>query len=160
MALTFPPWYDGASMLIYLDICCLKRPFDDQSQPRIRIETEAVLSLLAMESDQVRFVRSAALLLENDLNPIRERASRVEQWLKAAVLWRPSDVSSLQNRVAELIALGLKNFDALHVASAEQAGAQLCVTVDDRLLSAAARHADHLGTRVCSVIECVQEVSK
>jgi hypothetical protein len=150
----------AASMLIYLDMCCLKRPFDDQSQPRIRLETEAVLGLLAMESDQVRFVRSAALLLENDLNPVRERASRVEQWLKAATLWHPADATSLQSRVAELMSFGLKNFDALHVASAEQASAQLCATVDNRLLLAAARRADEIRTRVCSVIECNQEVPK
>ena len=30
-------------MLIYLDICCFNRPFDDQKQIRIRIETEAKL---------------------------------------------------------------------------------------------------------------------
>jgi hypothetical protein len=40
-------------MRIYLDMCCLKRPFDDQSQPRIRLETEAVLALLAAESATV-----------------------------------------------------------------------------------------------------------
>ncbi|MGB7159833.1 MAG: hypothetical protein WBD40_17330 [Tepidisphaeraceae bacterium] len=120
-------------MLIYLDMCCLKRPFDDQSQPRIRIEAEAVLGLLAMESDQVGFVRSAALVLENDLNPVRERAARVAQWLSARPIWRPSDAAAMQARVAELTALGFKNFDALHVASAEGAGAALLGTVDDRL---------------------------
>ena len=40
-------------MRLYLDICCLKRPFDDQAQPRIRIETEAVLGLLAGDASQV-----------------------------------------------------------------------------------------------------------
>jgi hypothetical protein len=30
-------------VVLYLDICCLKRPFDDQAQPRIRLESEAVL---------------------------------------------------------------------------------------------------------------------
>ena len=51
-------------MRIYLDMCCLKRPFDDQSQPRIRLETEAVLSLLAAESATIEFIRSAALAEE------------------------------------------------------------------------------------------------
>jgi len=32
-------------MLIYLDTCCFNRPFDDQSQTRIRFETEAKLEL-------------------------------------------------------------------------------------------------------------------
>ncbi|WP_256875183.1 hypothetical protein [Nostoc sp. C052] len=33
--------------LIYLDVCCLNRPFDDQTQERIRLEAEAVLLILA-----------------------------------------------------------------------------------------------------------------
>lgn len=33
-------------MLIYLDVCCLNRPFDDQTQERIRLEAEAVLLIL------------------------------------------------------------------------------------------------------------------
>ena len=32
---------------IYLDVCCLNRPFDDQSQPRIHLESEAILTILA-----------------------------------------------------------------------------------------------------------------
>jgi hypothetical protein len=145
-------------MLIYLDMCCLKRPFDDQSQARIRLESEAVLSLLAREPDRVRVVRSAALFLENSVNPIRERAARVEQWLKSAELWQPADPAAFQRRVAELMNLGFKNFDALHVASAEEAHAELCATVDDRMRTTAARMADRLRTRVCSVLECVQEI--
>ncbi len=30
-------------MRIYLDTCCLNRPFDDQSQERVRLESEAVM---------------------------------------------------------------------------------------------------------------------
>ena len=33
-------------MKIYLDTCCLKRPFDDQRQPRVRLESEAVTLIL------------------------------------------------------------------------------------------------------------------
>jgi hypothetical protein len=31
---------------IYLDVCCLNRPFDQQSQARIRLETEAILEII------------------------------------------------------------------------------------------------------------------
>ncbi|WP_373529089.1 hypothetical protein [Nostoc sp.] len=34
--------------LIYLDVCCLNRPFDDQTQERIFLEAEAVLRILAI----------------------------------------------------------------------------------------------------------------
>jgi hypothetical protein len=70
-------------MLIYLDMCCLKRPFDEQVQPRIRLESEATLALLSVESDAIQFVRSAALLLENSLNPLKGRALKVEYWLNS-----------------------------------------------------------------------------
>ena len=33
-------------MRIYLDNCCYNRPFDDQTQDRIHIESEAVLAIL------------------------------------------------------------------------------------------------------------------
>jgi len=32
--------------LIYLDVCCLNRPFGDQTQERIRLEAEAVMLIL------------------------------------------------------------------------------------------------------------------
>lgn len=33
--------------LIYLDVCCLNRPFDDQTQERIFLEAEAIRLILA-----------------------------------------------------------------------------------------------------------------
>ena len=77
-------------MLIYLDMCCLKRPFDDQTQMRVRLESEAVLVLLSMESTTLQFVRSGALLLENSYNPVKDRAARVDQWLTNLPTARPS----------------------------------------------------------------------
>ena len=33
-------------MKIYLDNCCYNRPFDDQTQERIHLESEAILTIL------------------------------------------------------------------------------------------------------------------
>lgn len=33
---------------LYLDVCCLNRPFDDQTQNRIHLESEAVLTILSI----------------------------------------------------------------------------------------------------------------
>jgi predicted nucleic acid-binding protein len=147
-------------MLIYLDMCCLKRPFDDQSHPRIRLESEALLSLLALESEAIQFVRSAALHLENSLNPIAERAAKVEAWLKAKPLWHASDGAVLQARITTLMALGLKSFDALHVASADLAGADYFVTCDDRLLTLAKRNQKQIRPQALGLVECGQELIK
>jgi len=35
------------SYRIYLDACCLNRPFDDQTQLRIALETQAILAILS-----------------------------------------------------------------------------------------------------------------
>jgi hypothetical protein len=32
-------------MRIYLDACCLNRPFDNQSQERVRLESEAIQAI-------------------------------------------------------------------------------------------------------------------
>jgi len=146
-------------MLLYLDMCCLKRPFDDQSQPRIRLEAEAVLGLIALESDQLRFVRSPALVLENSRNPLKERAIRVAQWLMTQPLAIP-EPGLLQQRTAELMQMGLKNFDALHVASAEQAGAIALGSCDDRFLAAAKRNAGRINLRVVGILELAREILK
>jgi predicted nucleic acid-binding protein len=146
-------------LLIYLDMCCLKRPFDDKSNARNRVESEAVLSILSMESDECRFVRSAALELENDQNPVHERASRVRQWLRS----KPRidfDPTILRDRVETLMKLGMRIFDALHVATAEHVGANVFVTTDDRLLAVTRRIATDLRVRTTSLLEIASELTK
>jgi hypothetical protein len=144
-------------MRVYPDLCCLKRPFDDQSQPRIHLESEAVLALLGAPADRVEFLRAPAHDLENDQNPLPVRAERVRQWLTAMRLVEIPD-EALVARTAELMVLGFKNFDAFHLASAEDAGADVFVTCDDRLLAAARRHTALLRIRVATPLELATEI--
>jgi predicted nucleic acid-binding protein len=143
-------------MLLYLDMCCIKRPFDDQSHPRIRLESEAVLGLLAAESDSLRFVRSAALWLENEQNPLPTRAARVRRWLGTPQLI--PEATAVVSRASDMIKLGLKSFDALHVASAEAVGANALATCDDRLIAAARRAGPLISVRILGVVELAAEV--
>ena len=69
---------------IYLDACCLNRPFDDQTQERIRLEAEAVLLLLNrfhLEIDH--WVSSNVLVYEIRLTPDNERHRRVLSLLRS-----------------------------------------------------------------------------
>ena len=66
----------------------------------------------------------------------------------------------LQQRTENLLTLGIKAFDALHLANAEQAGAKLFATVDDRLLAAAGRRLETDIARDCSAVTCLEELSK
>jgi len=55
---------------------------------------------------------------------------------------------AIETRAAELERLGFHAFDALHLACAEAAAADVFLTTDDRLLRAAKRHAAELKVRV------------
>jgi hypothetical protein len=142
---------------VYLDICALKRPFDDQTQPRIRLETDAVLELLAAPEDRLTFLHSAAHDLENSQNPVPWRLARVADWL-AALPRSDAKAADLIRRTDELMALGFRNFDAFHVACAELGGAEAFATADDRLLAIGKRHATLLGVRVLDVVTLAREV--
>ena len=56
--------------------------------------------------------------------------------------------AEVEVRARELVALGLRPLDALHVAFAEQARARWFVTCDDELLKVAGRLGDALRTLV------------
>lgn len=66
---------------IYLDLCCLKRPFDSQEQPLVRLQTEAVISILALPGEVAELIRAPAQALENSLNPVQARRDAVDLWL-------------------------------------------------------------------------------
>jgi len=57
-------------MKVYLDSCSLQRPLDDKSQLRIRLEAEAVLSVLDLvKAGRIQLVSSDTLDFEIGRNP-------------------------------------------------------------------------------------------
>lgn len=135
---------------VYLDMCSLKHPFDDQRQPRIREEATAVAAIVARaEAGEIALVRSPAHLVENDANPREDRRLAAALWIDGAAV----DVTlgtDVEGRAAELVALGFGPLDALHLAFAERAEARWFVTCDDDVINRARRVADALRTRVVS----------
>jgi len=64
-------------MLIYLDTCCLQRPLDDRSQPRINIEAEAILTILGIiENNRITLVSSEVLEYEISMIPDKNRENK------------------------------------------------------------------------------------
>ena len=54
-------------MTLYLDNCCYNRPFDDQTQDRIHIESEAILAVLkACENGMITILSSPIVRMEID----------------------------------------------------------------------------------------------
>ena len=65
-------------MRIYLDNCCLQRPLDDQTHPRIKVETEAVFAILAaVQAGEQVLLGSEALEYEVMRIPDEARRSEV-----------------------------------------------------------------------------------
>ncbi len=143
-------------MRFYVDVCCLNRPFDDQRHARVRLESEAVLSILSAK-EKFEFVHSAAHDLENTRNPHSYRASRIRAWLDELPLIQVPEEKLLQ-RINELMKLGFKNFDAFHLAASELAMADVFLTCDDRLLSRARKNETGIQVRVLGPIEFAAEV--
>lgn len=121
-------------MKIYLDVCCLNRPFDDIQQERIRLEANAVIIILE------RCEKGELILISSDI--IREEILRIPDIEKReAVLelqniykeWIPIDKNVIE-LAKQIEQSGVKPYDALHIASAEIGGADVFLTTDDKLL--------------------------
>jgi predicted nucleic acid-binding protein len=129
---------------VYLDACCLNRPFDDQTQTRIRLESEAVLLILSnVEAGRLRLIASEALHFEIAQTPDPERRKRVTLLANAADSVVSVDGPE-EKRAVELEALGFRPYDALHIACAESADVGVFLTTDDKLLRLASRLASEI----------------
>ena len=135
---------------IYLDMCSLKRPFDDQQQLRVREEATAVAAIInRAEAGEIALVRSPAHLVENDANPREDRRVAAALWIDGAAVEVSLD-SGVETRAQRLAALAFSPLDALHLALAERAGSRWFVTCDDKILKLAANLGDALEVRVVS----------
>ena len=105
-------------MKIYLDNCCLNRPFDNQLDIKIRLETEAKLYIqYLIQKKKLQIVWSYILDFENSKNPFEERKQQIERWKIFAV----EDIEENDTILTigqKLEKIGLKKIDALHIACA------------------------------------------
>jgi len=122
-------------MLVYLDNCCYNRPFDDQSNLIVRLQTEAKLFV----QEQIRIgildlAWSFVLDYENAKNPFSDKKERIGYWRNLAktdcVL-----TEFIRDKAKELmLQFNLKQADASHVACAIYANADYFITTDKGIL--------------------------
>lgn len=108
-----------------MDVCCLNRPFDDQTQQRIHLETEAVLLILEhCQSGDWQLLDSEVIHFEIERIPDEERRQKVALLVSLA-----GSVIRLSERViqraATLEARSISAVDALHLACAEEGDADI-----------------------------------
>ena len=121
-------------MKVYFDLCVYNRPFDDQTQPRIMMESLGVVTIMALiGGKQIHSINSFVLDYENRKNPKPENRSLIENLLAESsefVHWN----DNIARRAFELENNGIMGMDALHVACAEEASADYFVSCDDVLV--------------------------
>lgn len=145
--------------LIYLDVCCLNRPFDDQMQTRIRLESEAILiTLNKFKSNEWQLITSNAIEAEISQISNREKLKEIIQILSIATV-RILVNEIIEKRTVELNKLGFSAYDAAHIASAEEALADALLTTDDRLLKRYLKYADIIKIRIANPLDWITQFS-
>jgi hypothetical protein len=121
-------------MRVYLDNCCFNRPFDDQSQVRIRLETEAKLEIQQRIRDhRLELAWSYILDYENQANPFPDRLAAIASWRNQATVDLEESAMILQ-QARGVVACGLSAKDALHIACAIVSQCEYFLTTDDLVI--------------------------
>jgi predicted nucleic acid-binding protein len=128
-------------MKIYLDTCCLNRPFDDQRQARIRLESEAIILILEkIHQDEWEWVGSEAVLYE------------IEQTIEVT--------DEILEDAERLVNLGFDDLDAIHLASAKVGKVDAFLTTDDNLQKIANKNNNEFSFSVINPVKWLEEVLK
>lgn len=117
-----------------MDNCCYNRPFDDQLQLRIKLESEAKLNIQnGIRSGSLQLVWSYILEYENNKNPFLERKRQISIWKQYAKI----DIQESPKIISEANSLnnqGIKKMDSLHIACAIYSKSDYFLTTDDKVL--------------------------
>jgi len=123
-------------MKIYMDNCCYNRPYDDQQQMRIYLETQAKLYIQQfIVEKKLKLVGSFILRYENSENPnISNRDSIAQFFANAAEYVGSDNIEDIRTMADDFITQGIKMKDATHLACAIIAGCDYFLTTDDKLI--------------------------
>ena len=124
-------------MRIYLDMCCYNRPYDDQSQLKVAMETQSKLYIQTLIKDKnLELVVSYMLRYECSNNPFEMRRNTIFDFINknAYAYVGIEHKKEIEEKAAEIMLTGVKFKDACHVASAIFAECDYFITTDIRLL--------------------------
>ena len=115
-------------MRVYLDNCCYNRPFDEQAQLKVRLETVTKLAVqLLMATRVVEYVWPKALDYEISFNPFPKRKVSILWWKDGAAEYVET-TEEIIRRGEEIERFGVKPKDALHIAIAAVEGMDYLVS--------------------------------
>jgi len=120
---------------IYLDVCSLCRPFDNQDYARISLETDAINLIITG-------VRAKKYLLMKSPVHLKEIKAIIDEFEKKELLHlleeygneNKPELDIIKKRTEELILIKFGIADAAHVAFSEYYGS-IFISCDDKLLN-------------------------
>ena len=120
-------------MKLYLDICTFNRPFDDQQQLKIRLETEAKLFIQqGIINGVYDLVWSYILEFENNQNQFIDRRNSIYDWKNISKIYCTEN-EEIINYTENLKKYNLRTKDALHIACGVYTGSDYFITTDKQL---------------------------
>jgi predicted nucleic acid-binding protein len=141
-----------------MDVCCLNRPFDDQSHDRIRIESEAVLVIL--NRCQQDWTLEGGEVIDYEISKIPDDERKMGVKILASISRDKVTVDkNILRRASELEKIGLKALDALHLACAEKS-AEVMLTTDDDIMKTARANNSLIKIRVENPVKWLMEVTE
>lgn len=143
-------------MRIYMDVCCINRPFDDQTDERIRLESEAVLSILKRCLFEWTLISSEAIDYEISKTPDVERQRKAERIMSISREKIIVD-ETIAARALEIEKFGLRAVDALHISCAE-ISADVLLTTDDEIIRAAINKSKSFNVRIMNPVRWLLDV--
>ena len=145
-------------MKIYLDVCCLNRPFDDPSQMRVHLEAEAVLGIIKqVEQAELTWVSRDAVVYEISKTPNEDRRERL--WpLESGASERLELTEAVYLEAEKFQQLGFTALDALHIACARTAKVDVFLSTDDKLLKKTRQHIEAIKLHAVNPLAWLQEV--
>lgn len=122
---------------VYLDNCCYNRPYDDQTQLKVRIETMAKLYIqYCIKSNIFDLVSSYILLFENSKNANEEKKKSIEHFVKTYSHYFVDDEyeNDIKMLSKDIMLKGIHALDACHISCAILANCHYLITTDKKIL--------------------------
>jgi predicted nucleic acid-binding protein len=144
-------------MKVYIDVCCLNRPFDGTSQARVVIEAAAMVRVFELiESSSLSDYSSEMARVEIERIQDLDRRRKVKALLPPNNRIMPLS-KELLDMAEDLMLMGFSLADSVHLSAARRIGVDVFLTVDDRLLKRAVKHVDEFGFRVINPASFLRE---
>jgi len=120
---------------LYLDVCTFNRPFDNQNQLKIKLETEAKLFIQqGIITGSYELVWSYIFEYENNQNKFIDRRDVIHDWKKIAKIHCVEN-DKIIKYAEKLKKLNVRTKDALHIVCSVYTNSDYMITTDKQLFN-------------------------